>query len=139
MKETNETLALWTEMMNCLVSIETHGSKKPEDQTWEHFIQEGLQREVPGLPGPFKVNSAIPFHEAIFQITARICELQKELKDAERKSKGVTERKDAKVKAIERKEKRGINRVVKILQAEEERPEKLNLGSSSERGLDIKM
>ena len=135
-KEKKETLALWTEMMNFLVSIETHGSKKLEDETWEHFIQQGLlQREVSGLPGSFKVNAKLPFHEAIFQITSHICQLQKEVKDAERKNKGVLQRKDSKVKKMERKEKRGKKKVAQILQAEAERPDKLNLGSSSRKGI----
>lgn len=138
-KEKKETLALWNQIMSLLVSIETHGSKKLEDETWEHFIQQGLQCEVPELPGPFKVNASLPFPEVIVQITSRIGELQNEVKDAERKSKGVRQRKDQKVRTLERQEKRGTKKVEAILQADDKKPEQLNLGNSSGRGLGVRV
>ena len=45
-----EEVQLWNQIMQTLVRIDRHGSAKDPNMSWQQFIAEGMEIEIPNLP-----------------------------------------------------------------------------------------
>lgn len=117
-KETRakENVVLWTDALQYLTALPTHGSKKPESQTWQEYFEQGLGREVPDV-GRQLSSADLPFQDVIVVVTQLLGSQQAEVKNKTalienatkraQKRKVVDEVKDAKAKAKLEKLKSG--------------------------------
>ena len=108
-----ESVDMWSSILGYISSIDTHGSKKPSEQTWKQYFEQGLEKELE-VPLIF-LNKALPFHDALMEVSKVLGSVQMELAKVSNQSQR-TKQRMAKRKEVEaRKEERASRKVQQLV------------------------
>lgn len=108
-----ESVDMWSSILGYISSIDTHGSKKPSEQTWKQYFEQGLEKEL-DVPLVF-LNKALPFHDALMEVSKVLGSVQMELAKVSNQSQR-TKQQTAKRKEVEaRKEERASRKIQELV------------------------
>ena len=111
-------LACWRKVFSAVTSIETHGSKKPADQTWKDYFEQCAGVDLQGTyPQSFE-SADLCFDDMVHLLSGHVAFIGTSVKNLEKTKNNFTSR-QAKLKvALEKRQEKDAKKAQEIMNPE---------------------
>ena len=99
-----EEVQLWNQIMQTLVRVDRHGSTKDPNMSWQQFIAEGMEIEIPNLPLSLQSHPPVDFSTCLIEVTKVIGGLQEKLTKAKKTGESVENKAHSRIRTQAKKE-----------------------------------